>query len=630
MNPNSPFSEVIKFASEFSLLELGLFSLVCALSVIVSQYSSDLSSLKTWVRNSLRSRSSRGFVALQTQSSKELFSSLLSLSGRLRSYGSNESTTSQLKSTSRFASLADSVDDLCAELVRVVLENVECELDYAAVLFPKGLREEEHVELSRVELVDYVGINKSAEGFLLELFDSCRDNERWGKISSSDIGWGSEELSRAVFSAPLSIEDKVCGCLILGFQRETQGLSPQEISKISSITEHASACLSAAARSDEKISQKKRERDFLLGLSHDMRAPGAVASYALADILSDSESLPAETIEKLTLAQSSLKQQRDYISDMFDFFRYKQGALESDTEVFSLYAVLSDVKEAFLKHSEKVEIEILESAREGISISFDRKHLYRILSNLISNAIKYGDGSTIKIGLDSPSQSLQGTGLFSGRFRLFVRDGGVGVSVEDQKLLFKEFSRLGSNSEVEGLGLGLSLCKILAGSNGCEMSYRPLQDEPGSEFGMLIPGRLISKASSGECSELSASVEAPGKPVFGSALIVDDDPRCIRAHRRLLEGSVSHFYQAESLEKARREFQSRKPELVICDFRLERATAREFVEEVLRDSSHCLVVTGQEECESLASLREQGALVLGKPISRQTLVESLRNLNINR
>src|SRR5690606_5274290 len=92
----------------------------------------------------------------------------------------------------------------------------------------------------------------------------------------------------------------------------------------------------------------------------------------------------------------------------------------------------------------------------SVEVYIDPRHLRRIVSNLVSNALKYTEKGEIELLLDVKDEKVH----------LTVKDTGIGIPNEKQHLLFQEFQRFENAKNVQGIGLGLAVCKSLAELNG--------------------------------------------------------------------------------------------------------------------------------------------------------------------
>jgi signal transduction histidine kinase len=111
------------------------------------------------------------------------------------------------------------------------------------------------------------------------------------------------------------------------------------------------------------------------------------------------------------------------------------------------------------------------SGNEPLVVYWDRLRLEQVLSNLISNAIKYGQGKPIAVTVARAQGSA----------RLQVRDQGMGISPGDQARIFERFERAASSRNYGGLGLGLWITKRLVEGMGGSISLSSAPEE-GSTF----------------------------------------------------------------------------------------------------------------------------------------------------
>lgn len=107
----------------------------------------------------------------------------------------------------------------------------------------------------------------------------------------------------------------------------------------------------------------------------------------------------------------------------------------------------------------------------------DARWISRILSNLVSNAVKYGG--------EFPIVEIGSSPMDDGRIMYWVQDNGPGIAPEYQERLFKPFSRLHGKS-IEGTGLGLALIKTMVEKMGGEVGLKSIPGE-GSVFFFILP-----------------------------------------------------------------------------------------------------------------------------------------------
>jgi signal transduction histidine kinase len=104
-----------------------------------------------------------------------------------------------------------------------------------------------------------------------------------------------------------------------------------------------------------------------------------------------------------------------------------------------------------------------------------------VVTNLITNAIKYGQGRPIALSAHAAGERLQ----------LRVKDGGVGIARSDQTRIFQAFERVSNRSRVGGLGLGLYIGRQIATAHGGTLTVESAPQQ-GATFVLELPLRLVA------------------------------------------------------------------------------------------------------------------------------------------
>jgi signal transduction histidine kinase len=134
------------------------------------------------------------------------------------------------------------------------------------------------------------------------------------------------------------------------------------------------------------------------------------------------------------------------------------------------------------EHRLQVEMELPENLPQVMA---DEKQLTRVLSNLISNAVKFTpDGGHIRIAAARATTRQKQPAL-----EITVSDSGCGVPEEQQKTLFDRYEQLPSATVYrKGTGLGLAICKEIVGLHNGDIAVRsPIADGAGSCFAFTLP-----------------------------------------------------------------------------------------------------------------------------------------------
>ncbi len=226
------------------------------------------------------------------------------------------------------------------------------------------------------------------------------------------------------------------------------------------------------ARLDESF---EAERQFTSDVSHELRTPMSVI-MAQCEYTLDDERTPQEYERALRLIRRQGRKMTKLINDMLDFVRLERRGTNYQIEKLNLSALVNSVCEDMSLIRERG-ISLEHEVEDEIWVDGNPALLSRLLSNLISNAYRYGkDDGHIKVRLKKSQDEVT----------LSVSDDGIGISREDKEKIFRRFYQADSSRTGSGTGLGLSMVKEIASFHGGSMS---VESEPGkgSEFTFHLP-----------------------------------------------------------------------------------------------------------------------------------------------
>ena len=383
--------------------------------------------------------------------------------------------------------------------------------------------------------------------------------------------------------------------------------------------------LKAAKELAEDAARAKSE--FLANMSHEIRTPmnGVIAATELAL----GEDVSPKVEKYLTIVQNSAYSLLGIINDILDFSKIEAGKFELKPHPFRLGEVFDRVMELFFSKAADKGIELLVDYAPEIPkvLEGDPLRLQQILTNLISNAIKFTDaGGVILVGVaptiaaDDHRDEGEVTLSFS------VKDTGTGIDPEYRNLLFEPFSQADTSStrKYEGTGLGLSICKQLVTMMGGDIG---VQSEPGRGSLFSFTVKLRQPASD--------SIPQPAVPADiqgATVLVVDDlaDSRLLM--RKMLESltfnveTVSSGIDALSRLKANH-LRSNPVELIMMDWKMPHMDGIEAARKIRREMNLTMPIImmtafGREEQRIQAeAVGIDGFLI--KPIYPSTLFDAI-------
>ena len=384
----------------------------------------------------------------------------------------------------------------------------------------------------------------------------------------------------------------ILGLQLNGFARQRIVLQKEKDDLIANLRNRTLE-LDAARRSEAQANMAKT--NFIAHASHDLRQPLHAMGLFL-DSLPEALEPPGvnHAIEQVRRSQRQLSELFDSLMDVTVI---EAQQVEVQPEPVLLDGLFRQVVAEFRPMAD-AQGAALSSARTGVSVRADPQLLHRMVRNLVSNAIHYGQGARVLIGVRRRS----------GRVVIEVHDQGPGIPETDQQRVFEEFARLESATRRTdpGLGLGLTIVSSLARLQGLTVSLRS-EVGRGSVFAI---GGLRNATVEQTLPEVRGS--APDVAGAPRILVIDDDPKVRAATTSLLR---KWGFRVEAVAGWSGDLH--QPDILLCDYDLggveDGLQVIDTARAVFGRGVQAALVTGATEPKVAEMAAARGIPVLRKP-----------------
>jgi PAS domain S-box-containing protein len=386
------------------------------------------------------------------------------------------------------------------------------------------------------------------------------------------------------------------------------------------------------AKAEELKRSNQYKSEFLANMSHELRTPLnsiLILSKSLAE--NDEHNLSDDQIESANVISESGTQLLTLINDILDLSKIEAGKLELSREMFPINDMVTYLRRVFLPQSERkkldFEIEIASDVPE--TIYTDKQRLTQVLTNLLTNAIKFTDLGGVKITFNKVGDNL----------KIAVTDTGIGIPAEKLEHIFGAFQQLdGSTSrKYGGSGLGLAISRNLAQLLGGEISVTSTIGE-GSQFVIElinlfahVSQRASDKKATVSPAPVTKIVAATASKEFTqdkNILLIEDDTRLLAILGRMITALGFKPISVESAEKSLEELEKNQITGIFLDLGLPKMSGMELLKHLKANPKTAdipvFIMSGAEDTGQAKTLGALG--FLKKPVTRDTIIESLKTM----
>ncbi|WP_244219651.1 sensor histidine kinase [Corallococcus interemptor] len=238
--------------------------------------------------------------------------------------------------------------------------------------------------------------------------------------------------------------------------------------------------ITALKETEEALQEAVRTRDdFLSVASHELRTP--LTSLRLqVDLLrrmaegKEPESVGSDKVKaRLDAADRQLRRLASLLDNLLDVSRIRTGKLDFELARGDLAPMVQDLVARFGDEAKQAGVELDARVEGPAPCRFDKLRMEQVVSNLISNALRYGQGTPVHVALR----------CHDGQLRLTVRDGGPGVPKAERERIFQRFAQVQGSARTGGLGLGLYIVEQILEAHGGRVW---VEDAPGGGAAFVV------------------------------------------------------------------------------------------------------------------------------------------------
>ena len=352
---------------------------------------------------------------------------------------------------------------------------------------------------------------------------------------------------------------------------------------------------------------------FLANMSHEIRTPlNAIVGFSRLMTTADNpedEKLYSDIINQNSEILLQL------INDILDLSKIEAGTLEYVRQPMDLGELCRSIYEIHKDRVQEGVTLILDNKDASLVINEDKNRIMQVITNLITNAIKFTFAGEIRFGFEPKEDHID----------FYVKDTGMGISEEKMKSIFERFVKL--NTFVQGTGLGLAICRMIVEKLGGEITVDSQLDK-GSTFRFTIPCDMSKKRLELKTT-VEKEVEMKGKnkkPLQMQTILIAEDVDSNFLLLKTLIGNNYNLLWAKDGNEAVALFKKHQPDLILMDIKMPRMDGLEatrLIRSYSREVPIIALTAFAFESDREKALESGCNDFLTKPVSQSALEKAL-------
>ncbi len=309
-------------------------------------------------------------------------------------------------------------------------------------------------------------------------------SEAWlRKVAVSDTHY---DVMKAVgfhciMSVPLMARGRSLGALTFLAVRPSRRYTQADLATAQDLARRAALLLDNAILYREARRSVLLRDEFLSIASHELKTPLTPLQLRLQVLRRVTQkgvpTIPTPTVAaQLDVVQRQVTKLSALVNGLLDVSRISSGRLALDREPLDLAELAREVVTRFSVTANQAGCAVALHAQDDMRGSWDRLRMDQVLTNLLTNALKYGAGKPVHLRLSGDEAHV----------RIVVEDSGIGIAPEHLSHIFERFGRAVSERHYGGLGLGLYITRQLVQAHGGEVHVHSTPGQ-GSRFEVVLP-----------------------------------------------------------------------------------------------------------------------------------------------
>ena len=381
---------------------------------------------------------------------------------------------------------------------------------------------------------------------------------------------------------------------------------------------------------------------FFTHITHEIRTPVTLILAPVEEIMRQ-KNIPEEIRDDLEVVKRNSERLLDLVNQILDFTKAEQEAFSSQNTWFDIDDLVEKTVQRFTPAAQQKGIQLSHDTPQSIRICTDREALTKVLSNLLTNAMKFTKDRILVSLTENPEAHT---------VTISVEDNGTGIKPTEKEKIFNLFYQSANKPQLpnKGFGIGLAIVSLLVKRMMGKIEVES-EENRFTRFRITLPqdeqnDLSISVTSPDKTAELQeVKAEDPIEPAgtektdkdgkkAGTVLIVEDNEEFISYLTRVI-GQRYHIHTAGNGEEALKSLENLKPDIVISDVMMPVMDGIELCKRIKSDInlSHIPVIllTARTDTASKIAGLENGADVyIEKPVSVSYLYAQMVSLLENR